>query len=85
MNVSEPVYRDFKEPAQKTGRPTAELIRQAMEDYHARELNRSTSLRDRRPISAGGPIDPRTWEDNLLQEMLHDTGNGYRFPGLGLL
>lgn len=75
INVSEPVYRDFKEYAKKTGRPTAELIRQAMEDYHSRELNRSTSLQDRRPVSVGGPIQPLTSEDDLLEEMLHDKGN----------
>lgn len=75
INVSETVYSDFQEYAKKTGRPTAELIRQAMEDYHARELNRSTSLQDRRPVGVGGPIEPLAPEDDLLEEMLHDKGN----------
>lgn len=73
INVSEPVYRDFKDHARKVGRPTSELIRQAMEDFHERELRRSTSLRQRRPASVGGPVKPLSADDDLLEEMLNDS------------
>lgn len=51
-------------------RPAAELIRQAMSEFHADRLFRRTSLRDRRPASAGGPVQPLTGEDDILAEMM---------------
>ena len=50
----------------------AELIREAMEEYRQKHIARRTSLRDRRPVSVGGPIQPITAEDDLLGEMLDE-------------
>lgn len=73
VNVSDPVYRELAAYAKKTGRPTAEVIRAAMEEYHARNVARRTSLRERRPVSVGEPVRPLSSEDDLLDEMLHDS------------
>lgn len=72
INVSEPVYEDFQRFAQKMDRKASELIREAMEAYRQQHMVRRTSLRDRRPASVGGPIQPITSEDDLLGEMLND-------------
>lgn len=72
VNVSEPVYAEFREFARKTDRKTSELIREAMEQYRQRHMLRRTSLRDRRPASVGGSIAPVTSDDDLLGEMLDD-------------
>ena len=73
VNVSEPVYQDFRSFARKTDRKAAELIREAMELYRQLHMQRGTTLRDRRPASVGGPIAPLTGEDDLLGDMLDDT------------
>ncbi|MCB1227640.1 MAG: hypothetical protein KDK99_17620 [Verrucomicrobiales bacterium] len=72
INVSEPVYEEFREYARKVDRKSAELIREAMELYRQTHMQRRTSLRDRRPASVGGPIQPITGADDLLGEMLDD-------------
>lgn len=73
VNVSEPVYQDFRAYASKTDRKASELIREAMELYRQTHMQRRTSLRDRWPASAGGPIQPITSEDDLLGDMLDDS------------
>jgi len=73
VNVSEPVYQDFRRFAQQTDRKASELIREAMEMYRQIHMQRRTTLRDRRPASVGGPISALTVEDDLLGEMLDDT------------
>ena len=73
VNVSDPIYQDFRSYARKTDRKATELIREAMELYRQQHMQRRTTLRDRRPASVGGPIQPITAEDNLLGEMLDDT------------
>lgn len=73
VNVSEPVYAEFQRFAQKVDRKTSELIREAMELYRQQHMQRRTSLLDRRPVSVGGPIQPLTAEDDLLDDMLYDT------------
>ncbi len=73
INVSDPVYRDLASYAKGKGRPTSEVIRTAMEEYHARVVARRTSLRERRAASVGGPVKPLLAEDDLLDEMLHDS------------
>ncbi len=73
VNVSEPVYEDFREHAQKVDRKASELIREAMVLYRDMHMHRRTSLRNRHPASVGGPIQAITTEDNLLGEMLDDT------------
>jgi len=72
INVSEPVYRAFQEYASSEDRTASELIRQAMQDFYHRHLERRTSLRDRRPFSAGGSVKSVTHKDDLLGEMLDD-------------
>jgi metal-responsive CopG/Arc/MetJ family transcriptional regulator len=72
VNVSEPVYDEFRSYAAKVDRKTSELIREAMEEYRQHYMNRRTSLRDRRPTSVGGAIEPITNEDDILGEMLDE-------------
>lgn len=72
VNVSEPVYQDFQVYARKTDRKTSELIREAMEMYRQTNMQRRTSLRDRRSITVGGPISALGGDDDLLGEMLDD-------------
>ncbi|TLD68161.1 hypothetical protein FEM03_24110 [Phragmitibacter flavus] len=72
INVSEPVYEDFQEYARKTDRKASELIREAMESFRQLHMQRRTSLRDRRPVSVGGPIQAISAEDDLLGDMLDD-------------
>ena len=72
INVSEPVYEEFRQYATKTERKASELIREAMELYRQQHMQRRTSLRDRRPISVGGPIQAITADDDLLGGMLND-------------
>jgi hypothetical protein len=43
-----------------------------MEDYHQRFILRKTTLRNRRPVSVGGPMQPIGREEDLLGEMLDD-------------
>ncbi len=73
VNVSEPVYQDFRAYATKTDRKASELIREAMELYRQTHMQRRTSLRDRRSASVGGPIQPITSSDDLLGDMLDDS------------
>lgn len=70
VSVSEPVFQDLKTFAKKTDRKTAALIGEALEFYRQTHLERRTSLRDRHPASAGGPIAALTGKDDLLGEML---------------
>ena len=72
VNVSEPVYGEFQDYARKVDRKTSELFREAMELYRQHYMHRSTSLRDRRPASVGGPIQPITGDDDILGGMLDD-------------
>ncbi len=72
VNVSEPVYQQFQDFAEKTDRKTSELIREAMEMYRQRHMQRRTTLRDIRPTSVGGPIKPISSADDILGEMLDD-------------
>jgi Arc/MetJ-type ribon-helix-helix transcriptional regulator len=72
INVSEPVYEDFREHARKVERKASELIREAMELYREQHMQRRTSLRDRRPASVGGAIQAITAEDDILGGMLDD-------------
>ena len=75
VNVSEPVYEDFQAFAKRVDRKTSELIREAMELYRQARIQRQTSLRDRQAVDVGGPIRPLTPEDDLLDDMLHDSRN----------
>lgn len=55
LNVSEPIYAAIKDEARRRDRKTAELIREAMEDYLRARIGTHTSLRDDPPpVSVGG-------------------------------
>ena len=76
INVSEPVYEEFRAYARKVDRKASELIREAMELYRQQHMQRRTSLRTRHPsASVGGPIQPITGEDDILGGMLDDARN----------
>jgi len=70
INVSEPVYAEFKAASKTAGRPTSELIREAMELYRRERLRRPGDLGGFRPRSAGRVLRPLTREDDLLDDML---------------
>ena len=72
INVSEPVYRDFQRIAKAQDRTASELIRQAMEEFRARRITRSTTLADLSPASAGRVLVPLRRGDDLLDELLDD-------------
>lgn len=73
INVSEPVYREFQEYAKRTDRKTAELIREAMEQYRENTIGASQvqSLRDLKPVAVGQVLRPLQADDDLLDEMMH--------------
>jgi len=70
IDVSEPVYDDFRRAAQTLGRPTSELIREAMEGYRRDRLRPQRDLRGFRPQSLGRVQQPLSGDDDLLTEML---------------
>jgi hypothetical protein len=70
VNVSEPVYEDFQRASKRLGRPTSELIREAMEEYRRERLRPRNDLRGFRPRSLGAVLKPLAPEDDLLSEML---------------
>lgn len=70
VNVSEPVYEDFQRASKRLGRPTSELIREAMEEYRRERLRPRNDLRSFRPRSLGAVLKPLAAEDDLLAEML---------------
>ena len=74
INVSEPVYRDFQRFAKARDRTASELIRDAMEEFRARRILRTTTLVDLNPVSVGRVLAPLHIGDDLLEEMLdqHD-------------
>ena len=73
INVSEPVYEDFQRAARSLGRPTSELIREAMEDYRRARLRPAADLKGFRPVSVGRVLRPLVAAEDLLDEML-DSG-----------
>ncbi len=74
INVSEPVYEEFQQHAKLVDRKAAELIREAMDIYRRQNIQRRTSLWDRRPAAnVGGAIRPLDRDDDLLGEMLDDS------------
>jgi hypothetical protein len=70
VNVSEPVYEDFMEHAQRTDRTAAELIREAMDLFRNERIRPRTSLRDLKPLNLGKTLKPLLRRDELLNEML---------------
>lgn len=72
INVSETAYEDFRRAARATGRPTSELIREAMETYRRERLRPLSDLRAFRPRSLGTVLRPLERDDDILAEMLGD-------------
>ena len=70
VNVSEPVYEDFMEHAQRTDRTAAELIREAMDLFRREHIRPRTSLADLKPLNLGKTLKPLSSRDDLLGEML---------------
>jgi hypothetical protein len=70
INVSEPVYEDFRRASKNLGRPTSELIREAMERYRRECLRPEADLQGFRPRSVGKVLEPLTRDDDLLDEMM---------------
>ena len=70
LNVSEPVYEEFRRASRSLGRPTAELIREAMETYRREHLRPRFDLSGFRPRSVGKVLRPLGPDDDLLAEML---------------
>lgn len=72
VNVSEPVYEEFQRAAKAQGRPTSELIREAMERHRREILRPRSDLSEFRPVSTGQVVRPLTADDDILDEMLGD-------------
>jgi hypothetical protein len=70
VNVSEPVYEDFMEHAQRTDRTAAELIREAMDLFRNERIHPRTSLAALKPLNLGKTLRPLSRQDDLLGEML---------------
>jgi hypothetical protein len=70
VNVSEPVYEDFMEHAQRTDRTTAELIREAMDLFRNERIRPRTSLAKLKPLDLGKTLKPLSSRDDLLGDML---------------
>ena len=70
INVSEPVYAEYRRAARAMGRPTSELIREAMEAYRRNHLTPREDLGQFQPVSLGRVLRPLVPGDDLLAEML---------------
>jgi predicted transcriptional regulator len=70
INVSEPVYRDFRRHAETTDRTASELIREAMEEYRDRKLRRGGTLAGLPTYSLGRTRRGLRKSEELLDEML---------------
>lgn len=70
INVSEPVYEDFRRASKTLGRPTSELIREAMETYRRERLRPRALLGSFRPRSLGAVLVPLGRGEDILGEML---------------
>ncbi len=72
VNVSEPVYEDYRRASRSQGRSTSELIREGMESYRRQHLRSRGDLRGLRPRSLGKLLKPLSRRHDLLSEMLAD-------------
>jgi hypothetical protein len=69
VHVDEEEYRDLKSLAARTGRPVAELIREAMTEYLGRRRGRRGSIFDV-PVHHGG-AQLKTWtREEVFDEMI---------------
>jgi len=71
INVSEPLYRLFKETARTSDRTAAELIREAMAEYAKNRILGGGTLENWRPLSLGRV--KKDWvSKDFRDEMLDD-------------
>lgn len=70
INVDETVYERLRSYAGRTGRPTSELIREAMADYASERIPAPQSIFDGEPYHVGAVLRDLSAEDDLLDEML---------------
>jgi hypothetical protein len=70
LHVDEDIYRELKSLAERTGRPVAELIHDALARYTAHPRVVSGSIFDLEPHRSGALRAPWTRAD-LLDETLH--------------
>jgi hypothetical protein len=69
VHVSEAAYEELKSLAARSGRPVAELIRQAMADYLELERRSHLSMLAIEPHDSGELL--RSWDrSELLDEMM---------------
>jgi Ribbon-helix-helix protein, copG family len=73
LNVSEPVYKEFKEYAKRQDRTTSELIREAMATYIHERAQDGKSLGDLPPVQLGRVLKPLNKDVDTLGEMTRDT------------
>jgi len=69
VHVDDNDYRDLKSLAQRTGRPVAELIREAMAEYLGQRMGRRGSIFDV-PLHNGGSLLKPWTREELMDEML---------------
>lgn len=72
INVSEPVYEEFREYSRRTDRSISEIIRQAMEEFSNQRVRGAGSMKDIPPLSVGAMIRDIGPTDDTLSEMLDD-------------
>jgi len=71
VNVSDPVYRDFQDYAQRVDRTASELIRDAMKLYRDEKIApKCMNVLDIPTVSVGKVLKPLGPDDDLMAEML---------------
>ncbi len=73
INVSEPVYRSFRQYARQHDRSTSELIREAMQVYTERLIQPRHTVRGLAPLALGKVLRPLCPNDDIMEEMTHDS------------
>ena len=70
MHVDEAVYADLQSHARAAGRTTADIVREAMAEYHRAHVRSGRSLRELQPLDLGGVREPWTGRESLLDDLL---------------
>lgn len=70
INVSSPVYQQYKSFAKKRGRTVSELIREAMERYLCDWIENRPSLQSFSPLMLEPKKGVALLGDDLLEEMI---------------
>jgi hypothetical protein len=68
FDVAGSVYAEVRRAAQTMGRPTSDLIREAMEAYVREHLEVRRDLTTWSPASSGGVVPLLRRDDDLLEE-----------------